>query len=91
MKIYHRAIFGLVIIVLIFVSFQSVVSAESLKQSSNIYKREVSESSIFNSYNLEIDEHISLWYPGFLLVQLVKGVMAFIIVLLILLDIIEPT
>ena len=30
------------------------------------------------------------WYPGFLIVQLIKGCVALILILLILLDIIEP-
>ena len=30
------------------------------------------------------------WYPGFIIVQLIKGAIALVIILLILLDIIEP-
>ncbi len=30
------------------------------------------------------------WYPGFMIVQLIKGVLGFIVVLMILLDLAEP-
>jgi len=91
MKIQRRIIFGFVIITVILVSFQGALSAESLQQSSYVLKNDLSEFSIFDISNSEINEYMPLWYPGFLLVQLVKGVMAFIIVLLILFDLIEPT
>jgi hypothetical protein len=91
MKIQRSIIFGLVIITIISVSFQGALSAESLQQSSYVSKHELSEFSIFDISNIEINEHMPLWYPGFLLVQLVRGVIAFIIVLLILFDLIEPT
>lgn len=91
MKIQRRIIFGFVIITIILVSFQGALSAESLQQSSYVLKNDLSEFSIFDISNSEINEYMPLWYPGFLLVQLVKGVMAFIIVLLILFDLIEPT
>ncbi len=62
---------------LVGIAFSGVVEAESIqKQSLASFPEFLSD--------------ISDWYPGFLIVQLIKGVVALILVLLILLDLIEP-
>jgi|GEM_PF-6225789 len=62
---------------LICIAFAGVVEAESIQQQS---------TSAFGTFL----EDISDWFPGFLLVQLLKGVLALIMVLLILFDLIDP-
>lgn len=92
MRFVNRIIIVFSIIFLTLVSFQSVVYAESLNKTevSSQLKRPILQSYFkFDSYKLDDQTH-PLWFPGFLIVQLIKGVMAFIIILLILFDIIEP-
>ncbi len=62
---------------LVGIAFSGVVQAESIQKQSL--------ASFPQFLNDATD-----WYPGFLIVQLIKGVAAFILVLLILLDLIEP-
>jgi len=46
------------------------------------------EQAIFNEEQENTED--AKWYPGFLIVQLMKGAIALVLILLILLDIIEP-
>jgi len=95
MKKIHSITIGAVVGCLLFLSLQGVVYADSIDYTDMFseYERLITESDsdfiedTINSFNLEQP----LWYPGFLIVQLIKGVLAFIIVLLILFDIIEPS
>lgn len=92
MRFVNRSIIVFSIIFLTLISFQSVVYAESLNKTevSSQLKRPISQSEFeFDSYKFD-DQTRPSWFPGFLIVQLIKGVTAFIIVLLILFDIIEP-
>jgi len=62
---------------LVGIAFSGVVEAESIqKQSLKSFPQALTNATD--------------WYPGFLIVQLIKGVVAFILVLLILFDLIEP-
>ncbi|MFO8077807.1 MAG: hypothetical protein R6U21_04120 [Thermoplasmatota archaeon] len=86
---------GAVVFCLLFLSLQSVISANSVDNTVSVSQIQnmLSQSDMdFLQNALDTDDlQEPLWYPGFLIVQLIKGVMAFFIILLILLDIIEPS
>lgn len=87
-----RVTTGLVIFSLFFLCLQAIVYAEStshLTQFSKIQQQLLKTDSQNDWRTLFSEEHPS-WYPGFLIVQIIKGVIAFILIILILLDIIEP-
>ncbi len=76
---------------LVLASFPLVVSTQNIED-----KAANSKDKVQNQIKLDLLESIkekntnTKWFPGFMLVQLVKGVLAFFLVLLILLDIVEP-
>lgn len=93
MKTINHLIICISISCLFLVSLQSVVHGDSLNKIEALSQFEnlMSQSNFeLNDFSGNDQEH-PLWFPGFLIVQLLKGVMAFILVLLILFDIIEPT
>ena len=79
---------------LFFLSFQGMAYAESIEQ----LKIPTKLQNIISELNLELSQHsfkiqnseLSTWFPGFLIVQLIKGIIAFFVVLLVLFGIIEP-
>ena len=83
-------------LLIVFSFFPSVVSGSNtnnkIKSSlTKILSRQIDEEEL-NKIIEELNENDSenKWYPGFLIVQLIKGIAAFILVILILLDIIDP-
>jgi len=91
-KIYSITI-GVAVGCLLFLSLQCMVYADSINHTDLFsgYKRLISQAdseTIQDTVNI-LD--LPVWFPGFLIVQLIKGVIAFVIVLLILFDIIEPS
>lgn len=89
-----RLTIGLIISSLLFLSFQGMAYAESIEQLKiptklqNIISESNSELSQ-DSFEIQNSE-LSTWFPGFLIVQLIKGIIAFFVVLLVLFGIIEP-
>jgi hypothetical protein len=89
-----RLTIGLIISTLLFLSCQSMVYAESIQQLTIPTKLQniISELNLdltqdtFETQNLELPT----WFPGFLIVQLIKGIIAFFVVLMVLFGIIEP-
>lgn len=87
----NRLAMGIVIGCLFFLSLQSVVYADSITNNELLsqLKNLISQSGIeLNQFN---NQEKPLWFPGFLIVQLIKGIIAFILIILILLDVIEPS
>ena len=92
MKIHRKITIGIVIFSLILIFFQGAVSSESLQKSTfSSIMDHIIFSDIANEKHFDLNGMLPQWYPGFLLVQLVRGVIAFIVVLLILFDLIEPS
>lgn len=87
-----RITIGIVILSLLFLGFQSVVYAETTSYPTVLTKveQQLSKTDTLNKYTTLFSQEDSSWYPGFLIVQLIRGVLAFFVVILILLDLIEP-
>jgi len=80
------------ILILIFASFSSIASAQATQL---ITRNKAISDILFQKTGITDDEleektSESQWFPGFLLVQIVKGIAALILILLILFDIIDP-
>ena len=82
-------------VTLLAINLSSVTSAQQT------YDNYLDTTGLIDIYNEKGEEEfvktvltsenpLTNWFPGFLIVQLIKGVIAFILVLLILFDIIEP-
>lgn len=93
----QRKIYGSLIIASLFILLYltSPVSADITNNSSielnNILEKY--RNTDLNEFRLPFLSYLSMptgWFPGFLIVQLIKGIIALIIILLILFDIIEP-
>ena len=77
-------VFGCILasVLMITISLNPVVGAKTSKVNNLLDQ--------IQSYISNDDETKPTWFPGFLIVQLIKGVLAFFIILLMLLDLIEP-
>ena len=87
-------IYGTIFVITLFLTIniagvqaQGNQSLSSIFQQFSLTKQGEHLSSTITDYNLD---NYSKWFPGFLLFQLLKGILAFIVILLILFDIIEP-
>ncbi len=94
MKTVYRICVFAISVFLILLGMQSVVYADSINKSNQLFQFPAisSESDEVFSFDFMVGNELeqSSWYPGFLIVQLLKGIMAFFMILLILFDIIEP-
>lgn len=80
-------------LLLVFASFSSVACAQNITaeaQETNDKDKTPTQIKLDLLESIKEKNTNEKWFPGFMLVQLVKGVLAFFLVLLILLDIIEP-
>lgn len=80
------------VLIMILAAFPSVIAGKTIqpKNEDSYLFSLLKEKTDFNDEEIGNIVSKAKWYPGFLIVQLVKGVLALIIVLLILFDIIEP-
>ena len=84
----------LTLAIIVFINFNSAVYAKS-EINTNSYSKLQTIINTIKSKLIEeesdlYDNNIPTWYPGFLIIQLIKGIFALILVLLILFDLIEP-
>ena len=93
MRNMNRLAMGIVIGCLFFLSLQSVVYADSITNNELLSQLKNQISQLDKEIN-QVDrdnQKQPLWFPGFLIVQIIKGIIAFILIILILLDVIEPS
>jgi len=92
MRTSNRLTIGLIIGCLLFLGLQNIVYAEPINNELlSHFKSLISQSDReLNQYD-QYNQSEPVWFPGFLIVQLIKGIIAFILIILILLDVIEPT
>jgi len=93
MKNRKRLTILMILINILFLSFQTTVQAKSTDHSTILDLQNSISKLNRNSIDKcteDFSQEDPTWYPGFLIVQLVKGILAFVVILLILFDIIEP-
>ncbi len=95
MKNHNRFAISMVICSFLLLSLQGTAYAKSMNHPTTASQLQniTSTSGIdaIRHFSAIFNRELPTWFPGFLLVQLIKGVIAFILVLLILFDIIESS